>query len=94
MTGEKGRDKNEKEDANEGENGQKVWIEADECIDGEEGECMSGFIPGEEANNVVLKHEDDPNSRRWSFRMTSSIYEASYLELKRRKLFVISGRLK
>lgn len=34
---------------------QQIWVDADECIHEEEGECLGWLLPGEESNESVLE---------------------------------------
>lgn len=62
MAGDEGRYEDGDEGKGERQNGEEVGVEADEGVDGEEGEGLRGSAPEEEANGFGLKFEDDADT--------------------------------
>ena len=81
----------EEESCGYGEDGDEVGFEADEGADGEEGDGLGGFPPGEETLEAVLGDEDYSDSAAEVSTCSLPAGRSAYLALKRRKLFVING---
>ena len=81
----------EEESCGYGKDGDEVGFEADEGADGEEGDGLGGFPPGEETLEAVLEDEDYSDSAAEVSSCSLPAGRSAYLALKRRKLFVING---
>lgn len=57
-----GGDEDAEEEAGEGEHGEQVRVEADEGVDGEEGDGVGRRAPAQEADHARLEDEDDADA--------------------------------
>ena len=59
MSRDKRRDHDEEQGDCQWKDSKKVWVEADEGVSGEEGECLGRISPSEQAYELILKNKDD-----------------------------------
>lgn len=62
MAGEEGRDHHAEDKDCQGQDGEQERVEADEGIDGKEGESLSGLTPGKEFDDAVLQDKEDTDA--------------------------------
>ena len=58
MASNEGGDEEGEEECCEGENGEEIWVQADEGVDCEEGEGVGAVFPREETEDFGLEDED------------------------------------
>ena len=62
MSRQEARDENAEDEGGYGEDGDEERVEADECVDGEEGHGVRGVSPGQQTDDSCLELEDNTDA--------------------------------